>query len=299
MPFDTRLAVCLLRQEALQRLELLFVGLDPVEVALDHRLDQGPHLGQEAAGGFGVEGFEGRTQRRNPVDETAHRVAAGREERRVAQRGAQHGQLQPRDLARHLRRHLGVGQDLFEQGADDVDHHVVQRPRGRLPQLVAVGADQVGQRRAPGLRRHPRMAGLVVAGSVVDISQPSHQLHQRRVDTAYRCAAPQASQVRGLGRCVVAARRPPAAEGGVVAAAGMARCAGVADPRTDAVASARLSGRVAAASDPVGRQAHTQAQWLHARLAQVGHDVGITNAQQPSQGAPHLGGQQLAHFQAF
>ena len=47
------------------------------------------------------------------------------EVRHLPHRRAQHRQLQPRDLARQLRRHLGVGQDLVEQESDDVDHMVI------------------------------------------------------------------------------------------------------------------------------------------------------------------------------
>ena len=65
-----------------------------------------------------------------------------------AERDAQHRQLQARDLARHLRRHAGVGQDLVEQAADDVDHHVIERAARGLAQLLAVGADQVDRHQA-------------------------------------------------------------------------------------------------------------------------------------------------------
>ena len=44
---------------------------------------------------------------------------------------------------------LRVGQDLVEQAADDVDHHVIERAGGGLAQLVAVGADQVLRHQPP------------------------------------------------------------------------------------------------------------------------------------------------------
>ena len=66
-----------------------------------------------------------------------------REERGVVQGDAQHGQLQARDLAGHLRRHARVGEDLVEQAADDVDHHVIELAGGGLHQLLAVRPDEV------------------------------------------------------------------------------------------------------------------------------------------------------------
>ena len=123
--------------------ELGRVELDLVEVAFDDLLDQLAHALQELGAGAFVEVVEGAGERGDAVDEAAHRVAPGREEGRVVERDAQHRQLQPGDLARHLRRHLRVGQDLVEQAADDVDHHVIELAGGGLDQLLAVGADQV------------------------------------------------------------------------------------------------------------------------------------------------------------
>ncbi len=170
------LAPVLVDDEQLERLELLFVQLDLVEVALDDLLHQVLHQLQEGLAVFVVEVVECHAERGDAVDEAAHRVAARREERGVAQRRAQHRQLQPPDLARHLRRHLGVGQDLVEQAADHVDHHVIERAGGGLAQLVAVGDDQVGAGQGAGARLQvlivpckppPVVGALATSGGVV------------------------------------------------------------------------------------------------------------------------------------
>ena len=158
-----QLAACLLDDEGLEHRELLLVGLDLVEVAFDDLLHQLAHQGDEALALLGVEVLEAAAQRGDAVDETAHRVLARREEARVAERGAQHRQLQPRDLARHLRRHLRVGQDLVEQAADDVDHHVIERAVAGLAQLVAVVADQV-RRHGQGTARLGREVAVARGG---------------------------------------------------------------------------------------------------------------------------------------
>ena len=97
-------------------------------------------------------------------------MAARRKEAVVAQRRPQHRQLQPGDVARHLRWHLGVRQDLVEQAGDHIDHHVVERAGGGLPQLVAVGVDQVG-------RGQPRpCARRAVTGRAVEpVASPARQ----------------------------------------------------------------------------------------------------------------------------
>ena len=136
-------ALGLLGDEALEVGDLRRVQLDLVEVAFDDLVDELANAGQEFRAGADVEVVEGVGERGDPVDEAAHRVAPGREEGGVAQGDAQHRQLQARDLARHLRRHARVGQDLVEQAADDVDHHVIELAGRGLDQLLAVGADQV------------------------------------------------------------------------------------------------------------------------------------------------------------
>lgn len=83
------------------------------------------------------------------------------EEARIAQRNAQHRQLQPGDLARHLRRHPRIGEDLVEQAAHHLDQHVIELSFRRLRQLLAVrayevgGHQAVGQAQALGSRRLP------------------------------------------------------------------------------------------------------------------------------------------------
>ena len=138
----------LLRDERFQLGELRRIQIDLVEIAIDDLLDQGAHLLDEFLAWPVVEVVEGAGQRGDAVDETAHRVLARGEKRRVDQRHAQHRQLQPRDLPGHLRRHPGVGEDLVEQAAHDVDHHVVELAGGGLHQLLAVGADQVDRHQA-------------------------------------------------------------------------------------------------------------------------------------------------------
>jgi len=141
---------------------------DLVEIAGDDLLHQLLHQLQEGLAVLVVEVVECHRQRGDAVDEAAHRMATRREERRIAQRGTKHRQLQPSDLARHLRRHFGIRQDLVEQAADHVDHHVVERAGGGLAQLVAVGDDQVGAGQAGG-------TGL--------------QVRDRAAQPAARCAA--------------------------------------------------------------------------------------------------------------
>ena len=130
-----------------------------------------------------------------------------------------------------LRRHLGVGQDLVEQEADDVDHHVIERAARRLAQFVAVGADQVRRRRdgpCAGVEDAGARAGAAarealpavtapVAG--LDLTEATHQRHQRRVDLADRRAAVSSQGIRaarqGGGRPArPARRRPRPADGG-------------------------------------------------------------------------------------
>ena len=212
--------------EGLQRAQLPLVGLDLVEITVHDLLDQVLHLGQEALAAGSVEVVEACTQRRNPVDETAHRVPARRKERAVPQRGSQHRELQAPDLACDLRRHLGVGQDLVEEAGDDVDDQVVQRPRAGLAQCLAVRMDQVGHR-----RHGPRAAGGEVDMALLAVAvgcaghasgqrvvpavgklgraerrQPANQRHQRRIDLTQRPAA--ASAAVG-GRAEAAAALAP------------------------------------------------------------------------------------------
>jgi hypothetical protein len=120
-------------------------------------------------------------------------MPARREEGRVAERRAQDRQLQAGDLTRHLRRHLRVGQDLVEQAADDVDHHVIEAAGGRPPQFVAVGVDQVGRRR-PARVVGPAAAAdaaaavaavaAVAAARRLDMRELADQRHHLRVDLA-------------------------------------------------------------------------------------------------------------------
>ncbi len=149
-------ALGLFGDEGFEVVQLGRVDVHAVEIAVGDVLHQVAHMDQEGAAGVFAEVVEGAGQRGHAVDELAHRVAARREEGLVAQRHAQHGQLQPRDEARHLWRHLGVGKDLVEQAGDDVDDHVVQPAAGGLAQLVAVHMDQVGRLRQLG----PGAAGL-------------------------------------------------------------------------------------------------------------------------------------------
>ena len=167
-------------------------------------------------------------------------MAPGREEGLVVQRDAQHRQLQPRDLSRHLRRHARVREDLVEQAADDVDHHVVELAGRGLQQFLAVCADQV-DRHQPGqafvvlraaaggqidraaaaeagnaaLRAAPLHAErvAVVTGGAArhcveraraarDRGQPAQQRHQLRVGLPGLAFARRATLPRGPGRGV-------------------------------------------------------------------------------------------------
>lgn len=162
-------------------------------------------MGEEAATGVIAEIVEGAGQRGHAVHELAHRMTARREEGLVAQGHAQHRQLQPGEQPRHLRRHLGVGQDLVEQTGDDVDDHVVQAPRGGLAQFIAVLVDQVGRQRqlAPGAaaagvaaeRVQTAAHGqslAVVAGVMAGrhMGEPAQQIHHLRVDAADAAGMP-------------------------------------------------------------------------------------------------------------
>jgi len=140
----------LVDDELLERFELLLIELDLVEVAFDDLLHQLLDQLEERLAVLAVEIVERHAQRRDAVDESPHRVPARREERGVSERRAQYRQLQAADLACHLRWHLGVRQNLIEQTADHVDHHVIERAGCSLAQLVAVRDDQVGAGQAAG-----------------------------------------------------------------------------------------------------------------------------------------------------
>ena len=137
------LAVALACNEGFERSEFGGVEVDLVEVALDDFLHQFAHTFEKLFAGAVVEIVESTGQRGDAVDEAPHRMPARREETGIDQRHAKNRQLQARDLARHLRRHAAVGQDLVEQAADHVDHHVVELAGGGLQQFFAVRADQV------------------------------------------------------------------------------------------------------------------------------------------------------------
>ena len=138
-----RVVFGLVGDEGFERTQLGRIELELIEIALDDFLHQLAHAVEQLLAGPVVEIVERARERAEPVDEAAHRMLARREEGRVAERDAQHWQLQPRDLARHLRRHARVGQDLIEQASDHVDHHVIELAGRRLQQLFAVGANQV------------------------------------------------------------------------------------------------------------------------------------------------------------
>ena len=299
------LALALFGDEAFQRLQLLFVDLDLVEVALDHFLHQRLDLAQHALGAVFVEGLEGRAERGDAVHEAPHRVLARREEARVAQRRAQHRQLQPRDLARHLRRHLGIGQDLVEQRADDVDHHVIELAGAGLAQFLAVRMDQVGQHGAAA-------AGPVAAATeVADLAradvgegQAADHRHQGRVDLADGRAAAHAAGPRGTAEGAGVAAAGASAAVAAVVAAGYAAVAALAVAAVALVQPHRPAQRVVARDGTPGRAArfggaHRQAGRLHAGLAQVGDDVGVGLLQQAGHRAADLGGQHLAHVGAL
>jgi len=131
-PVGLDVAFGLLLDECFQQRELGGVDLDLVEVAFDDLLHQFTHARQELAPWAVLEVVECAGERGDAVDEATHRMLARREEARVRERDAQHGQLQSGDLACHLRGDPRVGQDLVEQAADHVDHHVVQRAAGGL-----------------------------------------------------------------------------------------------------------------------------------------------------------------------
>jgi hypothetical protein len=154
--------------QGLQFAELGVVQGHLVEVAFDDVLHEIAHPRKKVRAGSVFETFESHRQRRQPVHEAPYRMLARTEKAHVLHRRTQHRQLQPREHARHLRRHLRVGQHLVEQRRDDVDDHVIQRARRHADQLVAVHADQVrdgvagkrrgstGTRSAAGDRRTQR-----------------------------------------------------------------------------------------------------------------------------------------------
>ena len=133
--------------------ELGGVELDLVEVALDDLLHQ---LARRGARNClpGPSSKSSKAQASEAMRLMKRRTGWRRVEKKVwsLERDAQHRQLQARDLARHLRRHARVGEDLVEQAADDVDHHVIELAGRGLEQLFAVGADQVDRHR-PRSRR--------------------------------------------------------------------------------------------------------------------------------------------------
>src|ERR1019366_3903388 len=121
---------------------------DLVEIALDDLVDELAYALQELRPRPLVEIDEAGGQRRHGVDEAAPRMAARRKEARVVEGDAQHRQLQASDFARHLRRHARIGEDLVEQAADDVDHHVIELAGRGLDELLAVGPNQVHRHQA-------------------------------------------------------------------------------------------------------------------------------------------------------
>ena len=185
----------------------------------------------------------------------------------VAQRDAQHRQLQARDLARHLRRHARVGEDLVEQAADDVDHHVIELAGRGLDQLFAVGADQVDGHQAgeavvvwPRRRRRPMPAPL--------IAPPAAAAAEAAVD--HRATA------RGIA-AEAAARRDRAFVGAADAAAGRARSRVCALARQRRSRAARSTGpsRLAGPSSPgwlaiaVSRRSRVISCWSAAALTRA------------------------------
>jgi hypothetical protein len=171
-------------------------------------------------------------------------VAPSRKERRIVERHTQHWQLQAGDLAGHLRRHARIGQDLVEQAADHIDHHVVELAARGLDELFAVGADQV--------HRHEAGQTVVVLA------------------TARRPAAGNRSAARRVCRKSRATRD----HAGVVIWRG-AVCAGVV-----AWSGAGAETRRAAAPRPAAAAAAGNAEYRRSvQLALLAHDGGETAEQ--------------------
>ena len=137
------LGVGLLGDEAFEHIEFLGVQLDLIEIAFDDVLHHVADALQHLLARSILEIVEGTGQRSDAVDEAAHRVASRREKAGIVECDPQHRQLQARDLAGHLRRHSVVRQDLVEQAAHHVDHHVVELADRCVHQLLAVRAYQV------------------------------------------------------------------------------------------------------------------------------------------------------------
>ena len=171
--------------------ELDLVGLDLLKVTLHDVIHQGMHLAEEPRCALVAEVFKRGAQGRDAVDKAAHGVSPRREEARIAERGAQHRQLQARNFACHLWRHFGVAEDLVEEAADDIDHHVIDAAAGHRAQLLAVVMDEVGCHQRAAVGGHatapavgPAGLGRTAARHGLHEGQPADQRHHGGVDLA-------------------------------------------------------------------------------------------------------------------
>ena len=314
--------------KAFQGAQRLGIDVNLIQIAIDDLLDQLLHPLQQRLAFGTVEVVTGAGQRGDAVDQSPYRVAPGREESRVAERRAQHRQLQPGDQPRHLWRHFGVGQDVVEQRRDDIDHHLVQAAVRRLAQLFAVDLDQVrlcrvvpggpaacsGQamagRRPSGLATGAaagdRVGHVVGVRGVTDalVQAPDHR-HQHWIDLPHRLPATAAA--RGVAKASVAV----AVADRRWLAARVAPVAGRIVPTVAMLAMANELWRARLLERRGARVARTcqRCQCCLARLparrktdrldpgaAQIGHDVGIGLAHRLGQGMAQFGAQHLAHI---